>query len=213
MLTGVFRKKTTQLRTDGATSVRASVGALWGPKQLDNLVDLDLSFEVIPEKSVLRRRREDGSSIGNRYVFRSLDLTIPTLFFTRDLILSHFHPIGLVRYALKVSYPNSPLVPAAQGPTASSFLSTGGRARLPRSKKGSTKFIVRLMPTRPLLSLQTSSCRLVCQFSSFAHVVRHGSKPCADSCDINVSPDKRTILLHSENNLIEALKVHPLNIF
>jgi DNA mismatch repair protein PMS2 len=28
-----------------------------------------------------------------------------------------------------------------------------------------------------------------------------------DSCDINVSPDKRTILLHSENNLIEALKV------
>ena len=28
-----------------------------------------------------------------------------------------------------------------------------------------------------------------------------------DSCDINVSPDKRTILLHSENNLIESLKV------
>ena len=29
----------------------------------------------------------------------------------------------------------------------------------------------------------------------------------ADSCDINVSPDKRTILLHSEGNLIKALKV------
>ena len=28
-----------------------------------------------------------------------------------------------------------------------------------------------------------------------------------DSCDVNVSPDKRTILLHSEANLIEALKV------
>ena len=28
-----------------------------------------------------------------------------------------------------------------------------------------------------------------------------------DSCDINVSPDKRTILLHSENNLIQALRV------
>lgn len=28
-----------------------------------------------------------------------------------------------------------------------------------------------------------------------------------DSCDINVSPDKRTILLHSENNLVQALKV------
>lgn len=31
----------------------------------------------------------------------------------------------------------------------------------------------------------------------------------SDSCDINVSPDKRTILLHSEGNLIRALKVCP----
>ncbi len=42
------RKKTVQLRTDGATSIRASVGALWGPKQLENL---PLSFEVLPEKA------------------------------------------------------------------------------------------------------------------------------------------------------------------
>ncbi|KAH9980400.1 hypothetical protein BJV74DRAFT_887865 [Russula compacta] len=45
----VVRKKTTQLRTDGATSVQTSVGVLGGPNQLDNLVDLDLSFDVIPE--------------------------------------------------------------------------------------------------------------------------------------------------------------------
>lgn len=77
---GYSRKKTTQLRTDGATSVRASVGALWGPKQLDNLVDLDLSFEVVPEKSVLRRRREEDGSIGNQYVHRSLEL-LPPFFF------------------------------------------------------------------------------------------------------------------------------------
>jgi hypothetical protein len=70
---GYSRKKTTQLRTDGATSVRASVGALWGPKQFDNLVDLDLSFEVVPEKSVVRRRREEDGSIGNQYVHRSLE--------------------------------------------------------------------------------------------------------------------------------------------
>jgi DNA mismatch repair protein PMS2 len=31
-----------------------------------------------------------------------------------------------------------------------------------------------------------------------------------DSCDINVSPDKRTILLHSEGNLIRALKARLL---
>jgi hypothetical protein len=78
---GVYcRKKTTQLRTGGATSVRASVGALWGPKQLDNLVDLDLSFEVVPEKSVLRRRREEDGSIGNQYVHRSLG-RLPLPFF------------------------------------------------------------------------------------------------------------------------------------
>ena len=76
---GYSRKKTTQLRTDGATSVRASVGALWGPKQLENLVDLDLSFEVVPEKSVLRRRREEDGSIGNQYVHRSLEPLPPFL--------------------------------------------------------------------------------------------------------------------------------------
>ncbi|KAH9973157.1 hypothetical protein BJV74DRAFT_198039 [Russula compacta] len=43
-------KKTTQLQTDDATSVQTSVGALWGPKQLDNLADLDLSFDLILEK-------------------------------------------------------------------------------------------------------------------------------------------------------------------
>lgn len=67
------RKKTAQLRTDGATLIRASVGALWGSKQLDNLVDLRLSFEVAPEKAVLRRREE--GDIRNQYVF--CDLTVP----------------------------------------------------------------------------------------------------------------------------------------
>ena len=90
---GYSRKKTTQLRTDGAASVRASVGALWGPKQVDNLVDLDLSFEVVPEKSVLRRRREEDGSIGNQYVHRSLEL-LPQFFFDSD---SDSIP-GLVRY-------------------------------------------------------------------------------------------------------------------
>lgn len=32
----------------------------------------------------------------------------------------------------------------------------------------------------------------------------------ADSYDVNVSPDKRSIFLHSEQNLIEALKVRVL---
>lgn len=92
---GYSRKKTTQLRTDGATSVRASVGALWGPKQLDNLVDLNLSFEVVPEKSVLRRRREDDGSIGNQYVHSSF---CSPFFLTIVRILSLLPPAALVEY-------------------------------------------------------------------------------------------------------------------
>ena len=34
-----------------------------------------------------------------------------------------------------------------------------------------------------------------------------------ESVDINVSPDKRTVLLHSEANLIAALKASPLAVF
>jgi len=62
------RKKSAQLRTDGATSIRASVSALWGPKQLESLVDLHLSFQVVPEKVVLRHR-EEGDVLNLVYFF------------------------------------------------------------------------------------------------------------------------------------------------
>ena len=39
----------------GIPSPRASVTALWGPKALDNVVDIDLRFEVEKEKTSLRR--------------------------------------------------------------------------------------------------------------------------------------------------------------
>ena len=48
-------RKTVSLRTDGTPSLKASVSALWGPKALDNIVGLDLGFEVETEKAVLRR--------------------------------------------------------------------------------------------------------------------------------------------------------------
>lgn len=48
-------RKTVQLKTDGTPSIKASVTALWGTKALDNVVDLDLSFDVQTEKTVLRR--------------------------------------------------------------------------------------------------------------------------------------------------------------
>ncbi|KAI0272033.1 hypothetical protein BGY98DRAFT_1003906 [Russula aff. rugulosa BPL654] len=146
-------KKTTQLRTVGATSVRASVGALWGPKQLDNLVDLDLSFEVVPEKSVLRRHREDGS-IGNHRI----------------------RVEGLI----------------------SKFASGSGRTGTDRQF-----FFINGRPCAPT-KVQKAINEVYRTFNAnqSPFVIADFVLP-TDSCDINVSPDKRTILLHSENNLIE----------
>ncbi|KAH9970938.1 hypothetical protein BJV74DRAFT_889440 [Russula compacta] len=131
-------KKTTQLQTDGATSVRTSVGALWGPKQLDNLVGLDLCFDVIPEKSAPRRRGEKGD-VGK--IERRVE--------------------GLI----------------------SKFAPELGRAGTDRQF-----FFINERPCAPA------------KVQKAMNEVYH-------SCDINVSPDKRTILLHSKNNLIEALKM------
>ncbi len=50
------RKKTVQLRTDGTPSTRASVSAIWGPKALENLVELEVRFAVEVEAAVLRRQ-------------------------------------------------------------------------------------------------------------------------------------------------------------
>lgn len=52
----IHRKKSVQIRTDGVPSTRASISALWGPKALENLVDLDIMFTVETERAVLRRR-------------------------------------------------------------------------------------------------------------------------------------------------------------
>ena len=48
-------RKSVSLRTDGTPSLKASVSTLWGPKALDDIVELELDFEVETEKAVLRR--------------------------------------------------------------------------------------------------------------------------------------------------------------
>ncbi|KAI0298216.1 hypothetical protein BC826DRAFT_998583 [Russula brevipes] len=147
-------KKTIQLRTDGTPSVRASIGALWGPKQLDNLVDLDLSFDVIPEKTVLRRQE---CEVGNHQIR------------VKGLI-SKFTP------------------GAGRAGTDRQFVFINGRPCAPVKVQKAINEVYRTFNANQ---------------SPF--VIADFLLP-TDSCDINVSPDKRTILLHSENNLIEALK-------
>lgn len=67
-----YRKKSVQLRTDGTPTIRASVSAIWGPKALDNLVELDLQFVVETEASVLRRLGKTQDDVYG--IFSSMDL-------------------------------------------------------------------------------------------------------------------------------------------
>ena len=112
--------------------------------------------------SVLRRCREEDGSIGNQYVHRSLELQPP--FFDDDSNSIH----ALTRWFSRIHVEGLiSKIASGSGRTGTNrvfFSSTGGRARLPRCKNRSTKFIVRLTPTDLLLSLQTLSCRLVRNF-------------------------------------------------
>lgn len=51
------------------------MSSVWGPKALENIVDLNLSFDVEPEKSMLRRRAlaaaDDGGATDARLVLFS----------------------------------------------------------------------------------------------------------------------------------------------
>jgi hypothetical protein len=44
-----------QMQTDGSSSIRSAVTSLWGPKALNNTEDLDISFEVPPDKIAQQR--------------------------------------------------------------------------------------------------------------------------------------------------------------
>ncbi|OJT04390.1 Mismatch repair endonuclease PMS2 [Trametes pubescens] len=150
-------KKSSQLRTDGTPSTRASVSAIWSPKALDNLVDLELDFNVEVEAAVLRRlgkTQDDGSA--NEVKVRGL--------------ISKF-AVGCGRTG-----------------TDRQFFFVNGRPCSPSKVQKAFNEVYRSFNA-------TQSPFIVADFVLPTN-----------SCDINVSPDKRTILLHSENHLVQALK-------
>ncbi|KAG1728395.1 uncharacterized protein EDB91DRAFT_1162168 [Suillus paluster] len=148
-------RKTIQLKTDGSPSVKASVTALWGSKGLDNVVDLDLSFDVQTEKAVLRRLDQESASV--------------TPVKVRGLI-SKF-AVGAGRTGSDRQYFFINGRPCNPGKVQKAFNEVYRSFNV-----GQSPFIVAdfILPTH--------------------------------ACDVNVSPDKRTIFLHSEQNLIQALK-------
>ncbi|TFK51203.1 DNA mismatch repair protein MutL [Heliocybe sulcata] len=150
-------RKTIQLRTDGTPSTRASVSALWGPKSLDNLIDLNLCFNVETEKSVGRRNATISGDDGAVQVR------------VRGLI-SKF------------------AVSCGRAATDRQFFYINGRPCNPSKVQKAFNEVYRSFNA-------TQSPFIVADFILPTN-----------TCDINVSPDKRTIFLHSENNLVEALK-------
>ncbi|KAI1784264.1 DNA mismatch repair protein MutL [Ganoderma leucocontextum] len=150
-------KKTVQVRTDGTPSTRASVTAIWGPKALEHLVDLDLAFAVEVDAAVLRRlgrTRDDGDT--NEVTVKGL--------------ISKF------------------AVGCGRNGTDRQFFFVNGRPCAPSKVQKAFNEVYRSFNA-----------------TQAPFVVADFILP-TNSCDINVSPDKRTILLHSENNLVQALK-------
>lgn len=60
----------------GIPSPRASVTALWGPKALNNVIDIDLSFEVEKEQAVLRRLQRYVERLCIHVSVQNLDMLI-----------------------------------------------------------------------------------------------------------------------------------------
>ncbi|KDQ51775.1 hypothetical protein JAAARDRAFT_73425 [Jaapia argillacea MUCL 33604] len=151
-------KKGVLLRTDGSPSLRSSVSSLWGPKSLENVIDLNLKFDVEPERAVLRRMGLKDSD-------------------------------------------GAPKTPIEVHGLISKFSVGCGRTGTDRQF-----FYVNGRPWNAV-KVQKAFNEVYRSFniSQAPFVVADFIIP-TDACDINVSPDKRTIFLHSEGNLIEGLK-------
>ncbi|KAI0338661.1 DNA mismatch repair protein MutL [Trametopsis cervina] len=150
-------KKAVQLRTDGSSSIRASVSSLWGSKTSENLVDLDISFDVETERSVLRRQGllpSDARS--NRISVRGL----------------------ISKFALNCGRSGSDR----------QFFYINGRPCNPSKAQKAFNEVYKTFNA-------TQSPMIIADFILPK-----------DSIDLNVSPDKRTIFIHSEDNLVQALK-------
>ncbi|EIW78023.1 DNA mismatch repair protein MutL [Coniophora puteana RWD-64-598 SS2] len=151
-------RKAVQLRTDGVPSIKSSATALWGSRALDNVVDLELEFEVETEKAVLRRQKLTVIRSGT----------------------THVQVRGLIsKFAVN----------SGRTTTDRQFFFVNGRPYNPSKVQKAFNEIYRSFNAN-------QSPFIVADFILPTH-----------ACDINVSPDKRTIFLHSENNLLEALKV------
>ncbi|KAJ8522796.1 hypothetical protein ONZ45_g689 [Pleurotus djamor] len=154
--------KSVQLRTNGPSTPRAAAVALWGNKALDNVVDLDIAFDVEQDKHALKR--------------------ITTL--TGDENLAR---PSSVRVSVKG--------------LISKFSPNHGRSGTDRQF-----FYVNGRPCN-LTKIQKTFNEVYRSFNATQSpfIIADFIVP-PDTYDVNVSPDKRTIFVHNEANLLSALR-------
>ncbi|KAL7412123.1 hypothetical protein BDY24DRAFT_109550 [Mrakia frigida] len=147
-------KKTVHIKTDGNPGLKASISSLWSPKELVNLVSVDLEVEVEMDKSSAGRDPEQATSHTLRVV-------------------------GMV---------SAPVPGKGRSSSDRQFLYVNGRpCSLPKVQKVINDVY------RTFNTSQTPFVVLDLQLPP-------------ECCDINVSPDKRTIFLHDESNLLQGLR-------
>ncbi|KAH6901460.1 DNA mismatch repair protein [Coprinopsis sp. MPI-PUGE-AT-0042] len=151
-------QKSIQLQTQGKPSLKAAVLSLWGPKAADNLVDLDISFKVEAEKSVLKRLKAFNQPTPDSIQIQVKGLT------------SKF-TVGCGRLNADRQF----------------FYLNGRPCNLPKVQKAFNEVY------RSFNANQVPF--LVADF-----IIP------TESCDVNVSPDKRTVLIHNEDSLITGLR-------
>ncbi|KAF9484575.1 DNA mismatch repair protein MutL [Pholiota conissans] len=148
--------KSVQIQTLGSSSCRDSITALWGPKAFENIVDMDLSFDVEREKITIKRLQ--GQQLGD-------------------------FPVQVKGLVSKFA------VGCGRTGTDRQFFYVNGRPCNMNKVQKTFNEVYRSFNA-------TQSPFIV------ANIILP-----TETYDVNVSPDKRTILLHSEGNLISALKL------
>ena len=147
-------KRATLLSTDGRGSLRASVSAVWGPKALDGILDINLTLDVEVDKLMARREGLDEHTQTVRVA-------------------------GLISTAAW-----------GQG----------------RSSTDRQFFYINSRPCElPKITRAINEVYKSFNTHQYPVAILDFTVP-PESVDINVSPDKRTIFLHSESHLLEALK-------
>ncbi|WVQ82773.1 hypothetical protein IAT38_004905 [Cryptococcus sp. DSM 104549] len=151
---GRAARRSTQLATDGRGSLRASVGAVWGHKALDSVLDISLELDVEIDRSMARREglEETSQTVKVSGLISSAQWGQGRSAADRQFYFINGRPCNLTRVAKAVN----------------EVYKTFNTNQLPMA----------------ILDFQIPP----------------------QSVDINVSPDKRTIFVHSEDRLIEGLK-------